>query len=584
MRMQPRNRLKKNAAQFRLSRDWREAMRVISWHVTSRFDDNEIGNDRVIKALHAAGIPIAHNSTRGLTPGLIDPSGPRVSRNIRPWPMRSDGTSYGVDVTTDFDKPARKNAKPTKRAMEDSSDPHDAEVGDPEQNDQDMEYDMSHTQEPSAGQRSEKDPVGRVASRVEKTRTPRAVPRNNIPASQHSYRSVSQTVHHGSRSKPVTNQAQMKSRPYPGFNGARVAEGTDRKGMAHPNRNFQGGNTFNEYDADRSGSQSSLGSRDASTAGFISRASSDRPVITEVGYFHNGVIPQGIVPCGSPTRIQYGLSGSFETDPALSQNQGVSNVGYFLHKGPPGQHDYFTLPPPRYRDQTSPKEVYHPRDAEQPDAQMQPTYVDRPSLKVDQPPFDEFGEQEAPLSPQPAGLDLQHTSQDVGMTNTNDTNNDDAPISSPPIASPSDAAERSEAPQSSKRKFQEDEDDVEALAASPPRNLKRLRIHPPGGAKASTALPTPPSTAAEDTRNPQQRYIDGLEAMLAERELSRTSAKQPLIPSYSDPATEPESMTDYLNRPLDETDMPLPISSSDADALLGQYANSDLFDSSMDEI
>lgn len=92
MRMDRANRPKDNALNMRASRYWRPAYFLISWHGTGRSPKEA----SVLASLSAQ--QIANNTTRGTTPGLVDPSLPN-SRRI-PHPALNNSHRQGHAQTT----------------------------------------------------------------------------------------------------------------------------------------------------------------------------------------------------------------------------------------------------------------------------------------------------------------------------------------------------------------------------------------------------------------------------------------------------------------------------------------------------
>lgn len=88
-----------NAVQWRASRGWREAMSLTAWQLTSYKgrDVDKVANLRVVEKLSAW--QIANNTTRGTTPGYIDPTsrdrGPN-NENWVSWPKQKKGKDWGV--------------------------------------------------------------------------------------------------------------------------------------------------------------------------------------------------------------------------------------------------------------------------------------------------------------------------------------------------------------------------------------------------------------------------------------------------------------------------------------------------------
>lgn len=123
MRMKKKDRASDNCIQWRLSRGWREAMGMLSWHLTSNKGNtgDALANSRVVKRL--GPWREAHNTTRGLTPGRKDP---RVSRdapgNWISWPSGKGGKDWGKAQITLFTDKIRKKPGPRKAKAAESSD------------------------------------------------------------------------------------------------------------------------------------------------------------------------------------------------------------------------------------------------------------------------------------------------------------------------------------------------------------------------------------------------------------------------------------------------------------------------------
>ena len=116
MRMKREDRPAENAVQWRLSRGWREAMGMISWHITSRRGRDNLANDRVLSKL--SDWQVRHNTTRGLTPGKINPQLPKSGTNWVEWPLSPSGKDWGCALKTTFTGVKRKR----KKSKEDSDD------------------------------------------------------------------------------------------------------------------------------------------------------------------------------------------------------------------------------------------------------------------------------------------------------------------------------------------------------------------------------------------------------------------------------------------------------------------------------
>jgi len=115
MRMKKRDRASDNCIQWRLSRGWREAMGMLSWHLTSTKGNTaeEVANNRVVAKL--TQWQLNHNTTRSLTPGRKDPRAPRdAPGNWIPWPTSKSGKDWGKAQTTSFTNKTRKLPGPRK--------------------------------------------------------------------------------------------------------------------------------------------------------------------------------------------------------------------------------------------------------------------------------------------------------------------------------------------------------------------------------------------------------------------------------------------------------------------------------------
>lgn len=71
-----------NATQNTTRRLWHAKYFMLSWFGTGRWDTQNKAKTAVLAALSEAGIDAAANSTRGLTPGLVDPANGPNSRRI----------------------------------------------------------------------------------------------------------------------------------------------------------------------------------------------------------------------------------------------------------------------------------------------------------------------------------------------------------------------------------------------------------------------------------------------------------------------------------------------------------------------
>ncbi|KAL8826797.1 MAG: hypothetical protein Q9191_003580, partial [Dirinaria sp. TL-2023a] len=121
MRMKKEDRPDTNALQWRLSRGWREALSLKSWHLTS--DRGRTGNATANNRIDArlSQRQRDDNTTRGATPGYIDPHnrsrGPN-NENWVPWPKSRTGREWGIAPKTDYGRKPRKDAKNKRRRTE----------------------------------------------------------------------------------------------------------------------------------------------------------------------------------------------------------------------------------------------------------------------------------------------------------------------------------------------------------------------------------------------------------------------------------------------------------------------------------
>ena len=102
-----------NALQWRHSRGWREALGLKAWHLTSERGKNgtALANNRVDARLSQHQKD--QNTTRGITPGYIDPSiqdKGQYNQNWVEWPKNRTGKDWGLAPKTDFTR-KRKDAK-----------------------------------------------------------------------------------------------------------------------------------------------------------------------------------------------------------------------------------------------------------------------------------------------------------------------------------------------------------------------------------------------------------------------------------------------------------------------------------------
>ena len=91
-------------------------MGMISWHITSRRGRDNLANDRVLSRL--SDWQVQHNTTRGLTPGKINPQLPKSGTNWIEWPLSPSGKDWGCALKTTFADVKRKR----KKNKEDSDD------------------------------------------------------------------------------------------------------------------------------------------------------------------------------------------------------------------------------------------------------------------------------------------------------------------------------------------------------------------------------------------------------------------------------------------------------------------------------
>jgi len=148
--MKKKDRNTDNCIQWRLSRGWREALGMLSWHLTSNKGNTAeaVANNRVIARL--SPWHQNHNTTRGLTPGRKDP---RVSRdapgNWVSWPTSKGGKGWGKAKIASFMDKVRKMPGPRKKkATEDA----DADGQDPDEQleatDSELEIDDEDVEQP----------------------------------------------------------------------------------------------------------------------------------------------------------------------------------------------------------------------------------------------------------------------------------------------------------------------------------------------------------------------------------------------------------------------------------------------------
>jgi len=116
MRMKKKDRNTDNCIQWRLSRGWREALGMLSWHLTSNKGNTAeaVANNRVIGRL--SPWHQNHNTTRGVTPGRKDPRASRdAPGNWIPWPTSKGGKDWGKARITSFTDKVRKMPGPRKK-------------------------------------------------------------------------------------------------------------------------------------------------------------------------------------------------------------------------------------------------------------------------------------------------------------------------------------------------------------------------------------------------------------------------------------------------------------------------------------
>lgn len=116
MRMSKRDRGTGNCIQWRASRGWREAMGMLSWHLTSKKGNDRLANDRILGRLNEW--QKQNNTTRGLTPGRINPTLPRAPGNWVDWPKSKSGKDWGIAQTVKFSDKKRKKSGPKKKKAE----------------------------------------------------------------------------------------------------------------------------------------------------------------------------------------------------------------------------------------------------------------------------------------------------------------------------------------------------------------------------------------------------------------------------------------------------------------------------------
>ena len=121
MRMKKEYRPVTNALQWRLSRGWREALALKSWHLTSDRGKTglELANNRIDAGLSQRQRD--NNTTRGTTPGYIDPQiqdRGRNNENWVEWPKGRTGKDWGIAVKTKFGRRKRKDANTKRNASQ----------------------------------------------------------------------------------------------------------------------------------------------------------------------------------------------------------------------------------------------------------------------------------------------------------------------------------------------------------------------------------------------------------------------------------------------------------------------------------
>ena len=89
---------------------------MMSWHLTSRRGraGDDLANDRVMARVSAAQERL--NTTRGLTPGLINPRAPRTTDNWVEWPKSKSGKDWGLAENGKFNRRRPQTGKRKKKS------------------------------------------------------------------------------------------------------------------------------------------------------------------------------------------------------------------------------------------------------------------------------------------------------------------------------------------------------------------------------------------------------------------------------------------------------------------------------------
>ncbi len=161
MRMKKKDRNTDNCIQWRLSRGWREALGMLSWHLTSNKGNTAeaVANYRVIARL--SPWHQNHNTTRGLTPGRKDPRASRdAPGNWISWPTSKGGKDWGKAKITSFTDKIRKMPGPRKKKAtedvnaDDDQDPdeqlEEEQLEDEQSEDETSESDEDEAEQPTA--------------------------------------------------------------------------------------------------------------------------------------------------------------------------------------------------------------------------------------------------------------------------------------------------------------------------------------------------------------------------------------------------------------------------------------------------
>ena len=94
MRMELENRPKWNAIQTRATRNWGQKFTMLSWHTKGKWRRGQPNASREAVLAMLTPAQVTANSTRGSTPGLIDPALGEAGGRI-PWPVTKEGEGEG---------------------------------------------------------------------------------------------------------------------------------------------------------------------------------------------------------------------------------------------------------------------------------------------------------------------------------------------------------------------------------------------------------------------------------------------------------------------------------------------------------